>query len=69
MSTMRTERQARGLSLRELAHFVGVHYSMLSRFERGEIDLSPAAKARIARALRVPLGQLFPVEEGGPDAA
>lgn len=57
--TLRTERESQGLSLRELAHFVGCSHTTIARLERGEIDASPALKARLARALRVPVEELW----------
>jgi transcriptional regulator with XRE-family HTH domain len=61
-TSLRTEREAKGLSLRELAYFAGCSASNLSRLERGLIDVAPATKARIARALQVPLQILFPLD-------
>jgi hypothetical protein len=36
------------------------------RLERGETDASPEVKARIARALRVPIAEVFPQAEHAP---
>lgn len=62
MSPLRTRRVERQLSLRELAYFAGCSHTTISRLERGDIDVSPALKARIARALRVPAAELFAPE-------
>jgi DNA-binding XRE family transcriptional regulator len=60
MNRIRTHRISQALSLRELAHFVGIAHTTLARLERGEIDSSIEVKARIARALKVPVTELFP---------
>ena len=56
---IRASRILLGLTLRDLAASSGLHFSTLSRFERGERALSPRALARVARALTV-----SPVREG-----
>jgi transcriptional regulator with XRE-family HTH domain len=57
---IRATRETRGLSLRELAHFVGCSHTTISRLERGEIDVSAELKARIAHALATPVQELWP---------
>jgi transcriptional regulator with XRE-family HTH domain len=57
---VRAERRRQGLSMRELAHFVGVAHATIQRVENGTLDVAPATKARIARALRVPVSELWP---------
>ena len=59
---LRQERRRQGLTLRDLAHFVGCSHATIARIEAGTIDVSPALKVRIARALRVPVGELWPAE-------
>jgi transcriptional regulator with XRE-family HTH domain len=52
-----------------LAHFTGCSHTTIARLELGAVDVAPAVKARVARALRVPLAELFPqesAEDGGP---
>ena len=66
MNRIRTLREERQLSLRELAHFVDVAHTTVSRLERGETDTSPEVKARIARALQVPIAEVFPQAEHAP---
>ena len=61
VNNLRTEREEQRLSLRDLAHFTGCAHTTLSRLEKGEIDVSASLKARIARALGVPVGDLWPV--------
>lgn len=60
MSQLEFVRRSQGLSLRELAHFAGCSHTTLARLEKDRIDVAPALKARIARALRVPLETLWP---------
>ena len=57
---MRTIRRQRNLTLRDLAYFTGASASTLSRLERNKVDSSPALKARIARALSIPIDALWP---------
>jgi DNA-binding XRE family transcriptional regulator len=60
INPLRAERERQRLSLRELAHFVGCSHTALAKIELGEYDPSPAVKASIARALRVPVRELWP---------
>ncbi len=48
---LRAVRQARGLSLRQVARKAEVDFAHLSRVERGRAALSVAALARVARVL------------------
>ena len=66
MNQVRTFREDQELSLRELAHIVGVAHTTIARLEGGETDVSAAVKARIARALRVPIAEVFPQAEQAP---
>jgi len=56
-------RQQLGYSLEEVADLVGLSIAMLSRVERGERQLSPAARIAVSRRLGVPIRELFDVEE------
>ena len=60
---LRDARTEHGLTLRELAYFSSVSHSTIARLERGDLDVAPALKARIARALRTPVSELWAVEE------
>jgi transcriptional regulator with XRE-family HTH domain len=57
---MRTEREAQGLSLRQLAYFTGVSHATIHQLEHDLIDASPAIRVRVARALRVRVDELWP---------
>jgi len=63
---LRDERQRQQLSLRELAYFAGCSHGTLQRAEAGTVDMAPALKARVARALRVPLAELWPLDAPSP---
>lgn len=62
-SQLRREREAQGLSLRELAHFANCSHMTVQRLEIGTLDVAPATRARIAHALRVPVAELWPQEK------
>jgi len=57
--TIRLLRQQRGLSQEALAHLAALDRSYMSGIERGRRNLSILNMARIAAALRVPLGDLL----------
>jgi transcriptional regulator with XRE-family HTH domain len=57
---LREERQRQELSIRELAHFARCSPATIQRLENGSLDVAPATKARIARALRIPSAELWP---------
>jgi transcriptional regulator with XRE-family HTH domain len=61
---MRTLREARGLSLRDLAERSGVSAPMLSQVERGETSPTLSIAGRIASGLGLTLSQLLRLEEG-----
>lgn len=63
---LQDRRTAQGLTLRELAHFAGCSHTTIARLEAGDLDVAPALKARIARALRVPVAVLWPQGDGEP---
>jgi repressor LexA len=50
---IREARQARGISLRQLAIQVGIHFSHLSKIENGKDQVGRSSLARIAEALGV----------------
>jgi DNA-binding XRE family transcriptional regulator len=56
-------RDARGLSRGELADLVGVHYQTMGYLERGEYNPSLELALKIARALGVPLEEIFWLED------
>lgn len=61
-SRLRIVREAQGISLRELAHFTGVSHQTIHNLERGTLNVSASIKVRVARTLRVPVGELWPAE-------
>lgn len=59
MTRLRKVREAKGLTQRELAGMVGVSHTRVWQLEQGEggpIEL----KVKLARALAVPVHELFP---------
>ncbi len=66
---LRLWRVREGLTLDEVSALTGVSVSMLSRAERGQRQLAPLTKVRVARCLDVPLRDLFEVEEVPDEAA
>jgi transcriptional regulator with XRE-family HTH domain len=60
---LRDARTGQGLSLRELAFFANVSHSTIARLERGDLDVSAAIKARLARALGKRPEQLWSGED------
>lgn len=52
-------RKSKGLSQSELAEMVGVEQPTISRFERGNDGITLGLVREIARALEVPLSDLF----------
>lgn len=59
---LRNWRHRQGLTLREVSDLTGVSPAMLSRVERGERQLAPLTKVRVARCLGVNVADLFDVE-------
>ncbi len=60
-NNVKEEREAQGLTVRQLARFAQTAPSTVSRIESGDIrDPKPALQVRIAKALRVPLDRVFP---------
>jgi transcriptional regulator with XRE-family HTH domain len=66
INRIRALRQARGLTLQDVADALGVTVQMVSRWELGTRPLRLASIQKIARVLGVPPGALFPDE--APDA-
>lgn len=56
---VRELRKARGFSQEELAHRAGLHYTYVGGIERGERNPALINIGRIARALKVPVAELF----------
>lgn len=63
MSPLRSWRLRNGLSLQEVSDLIGVSASMISRVERGQKQLSPLTKVKVARRLGVRVRDLFPEPE------
>ncbi|WP_367277655.1 helix-turn-helix domain-containing protein [Maricaulis sp.] len=67
---IRKVREARGLSLHELARLSGISAPALSQIETGKRDLRVTSLYRIAAALRIPAGELVePPSEEAPGRA
>src|SRR5437016_11353147 len=62
---VRALREARGLSLRDLADRSGVSAPMLSQVERGETSPTLTVATRIAAGLELRLSQLLRLDEDG----
>ena len=63
---LRTLRKAHELTVRELGKKAQLHYSVVSRLERGErASVSLPAARRLAKALGVTVGYLLDAEEEG----
>lgn len=59
MLRLRTIRQARGLSLRELRRLSGVHLSALTKLEGGGGDPQLSTLKKLAKALQVTVAELI----------
>ncbi|MBT2334734.1 helix-turn-helix domain-containing protein [Variovorax paradoxus] len=60
-------RQAKALSLAELAELSGVSKAMISKVERAESSPTAVLLGRLAAGLGVPLAQLLTQDKGSPD--
>jgi transcriptional regulator with XRE-family HTH domain len=60
---LRRWRMQNGVTEEEAGDLTGLSPSMISRVERGERQLAPLTKVRVARCLGVPIRELFDVEE------
>jgi transcriptional regulator with XRE-family HTH domain len=56
---IRTARLSRGLATRQLAESIGVTRQQMCRYESARNDITAPCLARIARALKLPLGCFF----------
>ncbi len=63
MESLKRARKARGMSLTEVANRTGLHREAIARAERKQTDVRGATLAAIAKALGVPVCELF--EETG----
>jgi transcriptional regulator with XRE-family HTH domain len=59
---LRLWRATEGLTLDEVSGLTGLSVAMLSRVERGQRDLAPLTKVKVARRLGVSVGDLFEVD-------
>lgn len=55
-------RTKRGYSMRAFADIVGVEYRQIVRIEKAEINTSILMAYQIAKALEIPIGELFVFE-------
>jgi transcriptional regulator with XRE-family HTH domain len=62
VTKLKQVREAKGLTLRELAGVVGVSHARVWQLEHGQ-DAPIELKVRFARALDVPVHRLFPSRE------
>lgn len=56
---LRRIRLNKKLSMQTLAHIINVEYSQISRIELGKINTTISTAYEIAKALEVPLNELF----------
>lgn len=63
MEPIKRARQRAGVSLSELAEATGLHRMAIARAEREGVDVKASTLAKIAKALGVPVCELF--EESG----
>lgn len=63
IALMRTDR---GVSRRELAEAMGVHYQTIGYLERGEYSPSLSLALQLAKFFEVPVESLFSLEEFPP---
>ncbi|MET8381604.1 helix-turn-helix transcriptional regulator [Streptosporangium canum] len=62
MSPLRVWRLKNGLSLEDVADLSGLSPAMISRVERGQRQMAPLTKVKVARRLGVRVRDLFEVE-------
>jgi transcriptional regulator with XRE-family HTH domain len=66
---MRQWREDHGLTLSEIAGLTGYSVPYVSRIERGERNLRPLDRIRVARSLGADVSELFaPGQQAGPVA-
>ena len=63
MESIKRARKAHGLSLTDVAERSGVHRMSIARAERAAVDVKASTLVAIAKALGVPVCELF--EESG----
>jgi len=56
---VRDARKAKGLSQEELAEKAGLHRTYIGMIERGEKNITLSNISKIARALEIPINELF----------
>lgn len=59
---IREWREARGLTLQELAAAINCHHTYLGRIEKGERRLTDSMIAKVSKALKVPAGDIIKAE-------
>lgn len=59
VANLKKEREAKGLSQEKLAHESGLHWTQVSRVERGERDPKLSTVLALARGLGIPPKKLF----------
>jgi HTH-type transcriptional regulator, competence development regulator len=64
VESIKQTRKRRGMSLTELAEASGVHRMAIARAERAGTDVRASTLMALAKALRVPVCELFPKEAG-----
>lgn len=62
-------REEQGLSLRKLAHMVGMDYAYICSIEGGKANPTLDVLSKIASGLDVEVVELFTGSDGGPDYA
>lgn len=66
MNNLCTIRLSRGYSIRNLARISGVSSKTIMAVEHEIVDPGEGVKARLAEALAVEIGNLFPAQDPGP---
>ncbi len=61
-SSLRSWRDRRGWSLRDLGERSGVSYVTIQKIEAGVVNPTVGTLQKLAHALRIPLRALFPAE-------
>lgn len=60
MESIKRVRKTRGLSLADVAKLASLHPEAVARAERDDVDPRASTVLRIAKALEVPVCELFP---------
>lgn len=61
---VRREREGQDLTLRDLAERAGLHFTTIGKIEQGRLEASLTVQIKIADALGVKRGALFPDTDG-----